>query len=91
MEVLPGVLRKLAVISPATYVLDGARQALLEGATPGTLWPNIWPALMMGAILIPMGYGCSASGTLRKTQRKTAPEWVAKFRSIAVKSQSRAG
>jgi len=55
VEVLPGALRKLAVVSPATYVLDGARQALLEGAPLGTLWPNIWPALLMGAALIPLG------------------------------------
>ena len=55
VEVLPGVLRKLAVISPATYVLDGVRQALLDGTPLGALWPNIWPALLMGAILIPMG------------------------------------
>ncbi len=55
VEVLPGVLRKLAVVSPATYVLDGVRQALLDGTPLGALWPNIWPALLMGAVLIPMG------------------------------------
>ena len=55
VEVLPGVLCKLAVISPATYVLDGVRQALLNGTPLGALWPNIWPALLMGAVLIPMG------------------------------------
>ncbi|MCB2178271.1 MAG: ABC transporter permease [Actinomycetales bacterium] len=55
VEVLPGALRKLAVVSPATYVLNGARQALLKGAPLGTLWPNIWPALLMGAVLIPLG------------------------------------
>jgi ABC-2 type transport system permease protein len=31
VEVLPEILQKLAVLSPATYVLDGTRQAILEG------------------------------------------------------------
>lgn len=55
IDVLPGLLRSMAVYSPATYVLVGTRQALLEGAPTLSLWPNIWPVLIMGAILIPMG------------------------------------
>ena len=33
VDVLPEFLQKLAVYSPATYVLDGTRQALLEGTS----------------------------------------------------------
>lgn len=55
VEVLPGFLRMLAVYSPATYVLRGARMAVLEGASVPMLWPQIWPALLMGAFLIPLG------------------------------------
>ncbi len=55
VEVLPEVLQKLAVISPATYVLDGTRQALLEGVPTLQLWPYIWPTLIMGLIAIPLG------------------------------------
>ena len=55
IEVLPGLLRQIAVYSPATYVLVGTRQALLEGVPTGQLWPNIWPVLLMGAVLIPAG------------------------------------
>jgi ABC-2 type transport system permease protein len=55
VEVLPGVLRQFAVISPATYVLVGTRQALLENVPTLQLWPNIWPVLIMGAVLIPLG------------------------------------
>lgn len=55
ISVLPGVLRVLAVYSPATYVLEGVRMALLEGAPIAALWPKIWPVLLMGAGLIPMG------------------------------------
>ena len=55
VEVLPGLLRELAVYSPATYVLIGARGALLEGTPTLQLWPYIWPVLLMGAALIPLG------------------------------------
>jgi ABC-2 type transport system permease protein len=55
IDVLPGALQALGRVSPAMYVLDGARQALLEGAPTGALWPDIWPVLIMGVILIPGG------------------------------------
>ena len=55
IEVLPDVLQKLSVFSPATYVLEGARQALLDDASLPSLWPNIWPTLLMGFIAIPLG------------------------------------
>lgn len=55
VDVLPGMLQDLAVISPATYVLDGTRMALLEGVSTAALWPNIWPTLLMGLVAIPMG------------------------------------
>src|SRR5882672_6010486 len=45
----------LAVISPATYVIQGMRDALLDGADFARIWPNLWPALVVGAISIPVG------------------------------------
>jgi ABC-2 type transport system permease protein len=55
IEVLPEFLQKLSVLSPATYVLDGTRLALLEGAGFVELWPYVWPTLIMGIIAIPVG------------------------------------
>ena len=55
VEVLPLFLQKLAILSPATYVLEGVRQALLDGADTLSLWPFIWPDLAMGVVLIPAG------------------------------------
>jgi len=55
INVLPEFLQKLAVISPATYVLDGTRLALLEGTPTIQLWPFIWPTLIMGVVAIPLG------------------------------------
>lgn len=55
VEVLPGFLQTLAVVSPATYVLTGTRLALLDGVSLWQLWPYIWPTLVMGVLAIPAG------------------------------------
>ena len=55
IEVLPELLQKLSKLSPATYVLDGTRLALLKGYATRDLWPFIWPTLIMGLIAIPAG------------------------------------
>lgn len=55
IEVLPDMLQRMAVLSPATYVLRGVRAAMLEGATLNLLWPNIWPAILIGLLAIPLG------------------------------------
>jgi len=55
VDVLPVFLQKLAVFSPATYVLDGVRLSILEGTNTRSLWPYIWPDLLMGVLLIPAG------------------------------------
>ena len=55
VDVLPNFLQKLSVLSPATYVIEGARRALLEGLPTNELWPYIWPTLIMGVIAIPLG------------------------------------
>lgn len=54
-SVLPGWLQALSVLSPATYVIDGMRRALLDGADLGALWPLAWPALLVGGLSIPIG------------------------------------
>ncbi len=55
VDVLPGLLQKMAVYSPATYVLDGTRKAFLEGTPTLQLWQYIWPTLLMGLVAIPLG------------------------------------
>jgi ABC-2 type transport system permease protein len=55
VDVLPEFLQSAAIVSPATYVLDGARRALLEGLPTLQLWPYIWPTLIMGLIAVPFG------------------------------------
>jgi ABC-2 type transport system permease protein len=55
VEVLPAWMEWISVISPATYALDGARDAILEGAGLGQMWDEIWPLLVIGVISIPLG------------------------------------
>jgi ABC-2 type transport system permease protein len=55
VDVLPGWMQALAVISPATYALDGIRAAILDGAGLGTVWHDIWPLAVIGAIAVPLG------------------------------------
>ncbi|MEP6694855.1 MAG: ABC transporter permease [Chloroflexota bacterium] len=55
VSVLPGWMQALSVISPATYVIRGMRSALMDGADLATLWPEVWPALVVGVISIPLG------------------------------------
>jgi ABC-2 type transport system permease protein len=55
VDVLPGWMQALAVISPATYALDGIRDSILEGAGLTALWDEIWPLLVIGAVSIPLG------------------------------------
>jgi ABC-2 type transport system permease protein len=55
VDVLPGWLQPLSVISPVTYALDGIRDMLLEGASFGSQWDNIWPLMIMGLVFPPLG------------------------------------
>lgn len=55
VSVLPGWLRPLSVLSPATYTLRAARAALLENATVADLLPTLGLLLAIGVVLIPIG------------------------------------
>ena len=55
IDVLPGWMQVLSHISPATYVLDGVRKGLIEGQGVGPLLGDVWPLVLMGVVLIPVG------------------------------------
>ncbi len=55
VSVLPQWMQWISVISPATYTLDGARKAILDGAGVGALWGDIWPLMVIGAVAVPLG------------------------------------
>src|SRR3954449_2543636 len=55
VSVLPDWMQALAKISPATYALDGIRDAIINGAGVSAMWPNIWPLLIIGVVAVPLG------------------------------------
>jgi ABC-2 type transport system permease protein len=55
VDVLPQWMQWLATISPATYALDGMRDAIVEGQGLGFMWDEIWPLIVIGFASIPLG------------------------------------
>ncbi len=55
VSVLPQWMQAASRFSPATYVLEGVRASLLEGAAVGDVWAQIGPLLILGAITLPAG------------------------------------
>jgi ABC-2 type transport system permease protein len=55
VSVLPEWMQWLATVSPATYALDGVRDAILEGDGLGALGDELWPLLAIGVVSIPLG------------------------------------
>ena len=55
IDVLPPWMQVLSHLSPATYVLDGVRAGLIHGTPVNELLHDVWPLIIMGAILIPFG------------------------------------
>lgn len=55
IEVLPGWMQLMSTISPATYVLDAMRAAILDGTGTIALIPKMIPMLVIGLITIPAG------------------------------------
>ena len=55
VDVLPEWMQVLSRLSPATYVLDGVRAGLIDGAPVSALLHDVWPLIVMGIVLIPFG------------------------------------
>jgi ABC-2 type transport system permease protein len=55
ITVLPDWMQLVAKVSPVTYILEGVRHGLIDGAPLETLWPDVWPLLIMAVVLIPAG------------------------------------
>jgi ABC-2 type transport system permease protein len=55
VNVLPKWLQVLAKISPATYVLEGMRAALLPKTATASPMSYVWPLFLMGIVMLPLG------------------------------------
>ena len=55
IAVLPDWMEGMAAVSPATYVLDGMRATVLDGAATTALGRYLLPILLLGALSLPIG------------------------------------
>ena len=55
VSVLPDWMQWLSTISPATYALDGIRDAILEGEGLRALGDELWPLAVIGLVAVPLG------------------------------------
>ena len=55
VDILPGWMQALSTISPATYALDGIRDAILEGASVGAVGGELLALFVIGVISVPLG------------------------------------
>ena len=57
VDVLPGWLRAISYVSPATYMLEGIRGALLDGQSVTEMAGTLAILLIFGVILVPLSVG----------------------------------
>jgi ABC-2 type transport system permease protein len=55
IEVLPAWLQVFAIASPATYILDGIRGAIIDGQSVADVWKALAALVGFGIVLIPGG------------------------------------
>jgi ABC-2 type transport system permease protein len=55
VEVLPEWMQVISAFSPATYILDGVRQGLIDGVPITALLDHVWPLIVMAFVFIPLG------------------------------------
>jgi ABC-2 type transport system permease protein len=64
VDVLPQWMQWLSTISPATYALDGIRDAILSGDGVSMMWDEIWPLIVIGLVSVPLGLEVFRRGEL---------------------------
>lgn len=52
---MPEPLATISIFSPATYVIEGIRSALIDGEGFGELWPTMLGLVASGFLMIPLG------------------------------------
>ena len=55
VTILPAPMQVIAAFSPATYILDGVRQALIDGAPVTAMGGHLLPLAVMAVVFIPLG------------------------------------
>ena len=55
VTILPAPMQVVSALSPATYILDGVRQALIDGAPVTSMGDHLLPLAVMAVVFIPLG------------------------------------
>ncbi len=55
VSVLPEWMQVLSRVSPVTYVLDGVRAAIMDGASNAEIMPVLLPLVLSGLVFVPLG------------------------------------
>ena len=55
VTILPAPMQVVSAFSPATYILDGVRQALIDGAPVTAMGGHLLPLAVMAVAFIPLG------------------------------------
>jgi ABC-2 type transport system permease protein len=64
VDVLPEWMQFFSTISPATYALDGLRDAILDGDGLTAMGDELWPLVVIGIVSIPLGLWVFRRGEL---------------------------
>ena len=64
VDVLPEWMQWLSTISPATYALDGARDAIVDGQGLSQMGDELLPLVVIGLVAIPLGLEIFRRGEL---------------------------
>ena len=59
---MPEPLATLSIFSPARYVIEGIRAALIDGQGFGDLWPTMLGLVASGLVMIPLGVMVFSAG-----------------------------
>src|SRR3990172_1527960 len=55
VAILPDWMQLVSSFSPATYILDGVRQGLIDGVPVTAIGAHVVPLIIMAAVFIPLG------------------------------------
>ena len=75
VSVLPPSLQWIAQFLPFTHALSGVRQAILKGAGPGALLPQLGALVGFAAVLFPLGLWAFTSAIRRAKIRGTLGQY----------------
>jgi ABC-2 type transport system permease protein len=59
---MPEPLATISIFSPATYVIEGIRSALIDGKGFGDLWPTMLGLIASGLVMVPLGVMVFSAG-----------------------------